>query len=68
VLRYLLQDCVRHHDCDLSDSELIERFRLTRDETAFTVLVARHGPLVYGICRRLLDDAQEAKARAANSN
>jgi RNA polymerase sigma factor (sigma-70 family) len=61
VLRYLLQGSVRHHDCDLSDGELLDRFRLSRDETAFNVLVARHGPLVYGICRRLLDDAHEAE-------
>ena len=59
VLRYLLLASVRHHDCELSDCELLDRYRLSRDERAFTILVARYGPLVYGICRRLLDDTHE---------
>jgi RNA polymerase sigma factor (sigma-70 family) len=37
-----------------SDAELIERFLATRDEEAFTILLRRHGPLVWGVCRRVL--------------
>jgi RNA polymerase sigma-70 factor (ECF subfamily) len=36
----------------LDDSRLIERFLARRDEAAFEALVARHGPLVLGVCRR----------------
>lgn len=38
----------------LSDAQLLERFAASRDEQAFAVLVQRHGPLVRGLCRRLL--------------
>jgi RNA polymerase sigma factor (sigma-70 family) len=40
----------------LSDAELLERFAAARDGAAFEVLVWRHGPLVLGVCRRLLRD------------
>lgn len=46
----------------MTDGELLERFRRARDEggeRAFEVLVARHGPMVLGICRRILDDPND---------
>ena len=45
----------------LSEGELLERFLLRRDESAFEVLVDRHGSLVMGVCRRVLGDAHEAE-------
>jgi RNA polymerase sigma factor (sigma-70 family) len=45
----------------LSDGELLRRFVARRDEAAFTALVGRHGPLVWGVCRRLLSDAHDAE-------
>jgi RNA polymerase sigma factor (sigma-70 family) len=48
-------------DRDLSDRHLLERFISTRDEAAFAALVQRHGPMVLGVCRRLLHDAHEAE-------
>jgi RNA polymerase sigma factor (sigma-70 family) len=47
----------------LSDSHLLERFVVDRNEAAFEVLVWRHGPLVYNVCRHLLrnvDDVEDA--------
>src|SRR5258705_12616997 len=38
----------------LSDAILLERFVSRREEAAFVALVQRHGPLVDGICRRVL--------------
>jgi RNA polymerase sigma factor (sigma-70 family) len=38
----------------LPDGELLERYIERRDETAFEVLLRRHGPMVWGVCRRLL--------------
>src|SRR6266446_9324634 len=49
-----------------SDRMLLAKFITQRDEAAFTMLVQRHGPMVRGVCRRLLgkspdvDDAFQA--------
>src|SRR5579885_3733617 len=43
-----------------TDGELLARFRRTRDDRAFAALVARHGPAVLGICRRVLGDPHAA--------
>jgi RNA polymerase sigma factor (sigma-70 family) len=48
-------------DRDLTDRHLLERFVAARDESAFAALVRRHGPMVLGVCRRLLPDAHEAE-------
>ncbi len=48
----------------LSDRHLLERFVAGRDatgEAAFAALVARHGPMVLGICQQLLGDRQHAE-------
>jgi RNA polymerase sigma factor (sigma-70 family) len=44
----------------LSDGQLLERFIRQRDEAAFATLLQRHGPLVLGVCRRLLGDVHDA--------
>lgn len=40
----------------LSEGELLERFPARRDSAAFEALVARHGPMVLGVCKRHLRD------------
>ncbi len=48
----------------LSDRQLLERFNARRDaagEAAFAALVARHGPMVLGVCRQILDDPHLAE-------
>jgi RNA polymerase sigma factor (sigma-70 family) len=45
----------------LSDRQLLERFVGRRDEAAFAALVARHGPMVLGVCRQLVGDHQLAE-------
>jgi RNA polymerase sigma factor (sigma-70 family) len=45
----------------LSDAQLLEHFVSRRDEAAFEVLVWRHGPMVLGVCRRLLRHEQDAE-------
>jgi RNA polymerase sigma factor (sigma-70 family) len=39
-----------------TDADLLARFLATRDEQAFTLLVRRHGPMVYRVCRRVTGD------------
>ena len=45
-----------------SDGELLGRFVERRDERALAALVDRHGPMVWGVCRRVLShhDAEDA--------
>lgn len=44
----------------LTDAELLDRYLAGEDEAAFAAIVRRHGPMVYGVCRRVLRDAHEA--------
>jgi RNA polymerase sigma factor (sigma-70 family) len=46
-----------------TDQELLARYLAARDEAAFAAIVHRHGPTVWGVCRRLLrrlPDAEDA--------
>jgi RNA polymerase sigma factor (sigma-70 family) len=48
---------------DLTDAQLLERFATGNQEAAFAALVQRYGPMVLGVCRRILhnpDDAEDA--------
>ena len=55
------QMMVRAATAELSDRQLVERFIASRDEMAFTALVSRHGPLVMGVCRRVLANSHDVE-------
>jgi RNA polymerase sigma factor (sigma-70 family) len=63
VQRQVLQDGKRLGD-ELSDESLLERY-LTGEESdaqeAFRALVVRHGPMVLGICRHVLNEHHDAE-------
>jgi len=44
-----------------SDGTLLAAFAQRRDEAALTALIHRHGGMVWGVCRRLLGDGQDAE-------
>jgi RNA polymerase sigma factor (sigma-70 family) len=44
-----------------TDSQLLESFINRQDEAAFAALVRRHGPMVHGVCRRVLHHVHDAE-------
>lgn len=54
VLRFIANE-------EQTDADLLRRFIDRRDEVAFAVLVSRHAPMVWGVCRRVLSTDQDAE-------
>jgi RNA polymerase sigma factor (sigma-70 family) len=46
---------------DLTDAELLDRYVARHDEAAFKALLLRHGPMVWGVCRRALQSPHDAE-------
>jgi len=56
-------DCqnMRVDSAELSDDRLLHAYLKSNDQEAFAVLVQRYGPMVWGVCRRILRDAHDAE-------
>src|SRR5438132_13909810 len=59
VLRHIRRIALTAEAADMEDGRLLERFIVNRDEAAFEALLRRHGPMVLGVCRRLLRDPRD---------
>jgi RNA polymerase sigma factor (sigma-70 family) len=61
VIRHLRTAVLLRDGAGLTDGQLLEGFLLRRDEPAFAALVRRHGPMVLGVCRRVLGNLHDAE-------
>src|SRR5437016_3858172 len=61
VIQHLRKAVLVRDGAGLTDGQLLTLFIERRDEAAFEALVRRHGPMVLGVCRRLLRNHQDAE-------
>lgn len=59
VLRHIRRAIGLGKAADSPDRELLERFADRGEEAAFEALLRRHGPLVLGVCRRMLSNPHD---------
>src|SRR6516162_2980203 len=51
----------RREERESADGQLVARVAERRDEAAFTELVERYGPMVLGVCHRVLGNEHDAE-------
>src|SRR5438128_1010763 len=56
-----LRALVLRDGAGLSDGQLLECFIAGREDAAFEALVRRHGPMVLGVCRRVLRNHHDSE-------
>jgi hypothetical protein len=61
VLQFIRRIAASREAGELTDGLLLERFARLRDEAAFEALLSRYGPLVFGVCWRVLNHEQDAE-------
>jgi RNA polymerase sigma factor (sigma-70 family) len=61
VLQHLRRTVLLRDGAGLTDGQLLEDYISCRDEAALAALVRRHGPMVWGACRRVLRNYHDAE-------
>jgi RNA polymerase sigma factor (sigma-70 family) len=61
VLRHLRRAVLLSGAEGLPDEQLLTAFLLHREEAAFEAMLRRHGPMVLGVCRRILRNSHDAE-------
>jgi RNA polymerase sigma factor (sigma-70 family) len=61
VIKHIRRTVLPREGAGLSDGQLLEGYISRRDETAFAALARRHGPMVWGVCRRVLRNHHAAE-------
>src|SRR5262245_1134642 len=61
VIQHLRRAMLLRDGAGLTDGQLLEDYISRRDEAALAALVQRHGPMVWGVCRRVLSNYHDAE-------
>jgi RNA polymerase sigma factor (sigma-70 family) len=61
VVQHLRRAVLLREGAGLTDEQLLEDYISHREEAALAALVRRHGPLVWGVCRRVLRNHHDAE-------
>src|SRR5205807_7920816 len=61
VIQHLRSTVLLRDGAGLTDGQLLEDYLSRRDEAALAVLVRRHAPMVWGVCRRVLPSYHDAE-------
>src|SRR6516164_5799813 len=61
VIHHLRRTVFLQEGAGLTDGQLLEDFINRRNATALAALVQRHGPMVWGVCRRVLRNDHDAE-------
>jgi RNA polymerase sigma factor (sigma-70 family) len=61
VIRHLRRAVLRQDEAGWTDGQLLGSFIDQKDEAAFEALVRRHGPMVFGVCRRVVGNHHDAE-------
>jgi RNA polymerase sigma factor (sigma-70 family) len=61
VLDHIRRIALRQEAARLTDGQLLERFIKRRDDAAFDAIARRHGPMVMGVCQRILRNRHDAE-------
>ena len=61
LLRHIHRLAAARSSTERNDGQLLDEFTNRRDQASFAVLVARHGPMVLRVCRRVLNHEHDAE-------
>jgi RNA polymerase sigma factor (sigma-70 family) len=61
VLEHLQRTVLLREHISLTDGQLLEEYISRREEAALATLARRHGPMIWGVCRRLLVNHHDAE-------
>ena len=61
VIQHLRRTVLLREEAGLTDGHLLEEFISRRGEAGLAALVRRHGPMVWGVCRRVLRNHHDAE-------